>query len=117
MRYLILLAIGLASCSTIVAEQDNLKDNKKDLYEDEFELIMNRSKKTGTVAVIATVKADKAVAKKVEVTTAKIETLKEEVQTLHEENKVLQQTVNDFGVPYKFLQLSDSTIPHKKGVR
>lgn len=117
MRYVALLALGLASCTATVAEQDDLKDSKGGLFEDELEVIMSRSKANSVKASIATTKADKAVEKKVEVTTEKIQDLKEEVQVLHKENEELQQTVNDLGVPFLFLQLSDSTVSRKKGVR
>jgi hypothetical protein len=117
MRYLFLLALGLASCTATVAEQDNLKDSKGGLFEDELEVIMSRSKANSVQASIATNKADKAVQKKVEVTIEKIEVLKEEVKTLNKENEELQKTANDFGVPYEFLQLGDSSVSYKKSVR
>lgn len=113
MRYLVLL-LALTSCTATVAEQDDIKEPKKDLYADDFERIMSRSQKSGSIAAVITTKADKAVEKKVDVTTKKIETLKEEVQTLHKQNEELLQTVNDPGVPYKFLQLSDSTVSSKE---
>lgn len=113
----LLLLLTLTSCTVSVAEQDDMKDQKKDLYADEFELIMSRAQKTGAMATVATTKADKAVVKKVEVTTKKIEVLKEEVQTLHKENEELLENINNFGVPYKFLQLSDSAVPYKKDNR
>lgn len=114
MRYLVLI-LALWSCTATVAEQDNLKEPKKGLYEDELELMLSRSKKSREFATIITTKADKAVEKKVEVTTKKIEVLKEEVQTLHTENEKLSQAIADPGAPYKFQQLGDSTVSTKKG--
>jgi hypothetical protein len=116
MRYVVLI-LALWSCTATVAEQDNIKEPKKDLYADKFELMMSRSQKSGNVAAIITTKADKAVEKKVDVTSKKIEVLKQEVKTLHTENEKLSHSINDVGVPYEFLQLGDSSVSNKEGIR
>lgn len=117
MRYLFLLALGLASCTATVAEQDNLKDSKGGLFENEFEMIMSRSKASNAQASIATTKADKAVEKKVEVTTEKIQLLKNEINKLYLKNEKLESTINNPGDNYMFLQLVDSSISYEKDIR
>ena len=116
MKYLVLL-LALTSCTATVAEQDDIKEPKKDLYVDELELMLSRSQKNRTLATVITTKADKAVEKKVDVTNKKIEVLKQEVKTLHTENEKLSHSINDVGVPYEFLQLGDSSVSNKEGIR